>query len=145
MTMTPALPYAPDQFPCVAKSRERNAPSTDGAGVTVAGLVGEAPNLKGGAVDQGDTNTQTPQEGNVQQEVAEVLVLHNRPVQGDDEDPVAEARDVVENLAKVGQVEHSSLWPAPGGVDSPVWETYNVAALNQCKKASGPREGTGRM
>ena len=49
------------------------------------------------------------------QQVAEILVLDDGTIEGDDEDAVAEARHIAEDLAKVGQTQHSCLWALPGG------------------------------
>ena len=42
----------------------------------------------------------------VEQQVAEVVVLDDAAVEGDDEQPVAEPRHVTQDLAQVGQAEH---------------------------------------
>ena len=64
--------------------------------------VGEAADLVGGAVDQGDADMQAAQQGDVEQQVAEVFVVDDGAVERDDEHAVAEARHVAEDFAQVG-------------------------------------------
>lgn len=59
-------------------------------------------------VDERDADAQAPQQRDVQEQVREVVVLDHRAVDGDDERPVAKARDVPQNLAEIGQAEHGS-------------------------------------
>ena len=77
----------------------------DARAVEVAGggarCLGEPADLVGRAVDEADADAQGAQQGDVEQEVAEVLALDDRAVERDDEEPVAEERDVAENFAKV--------------------------------------------
>ena len=71
--------------------------------------VGQPADLMAGPVNQGDADAQAAQQGDVEQQVAEVLVLDDGAVQRDDEDPVAEARHVAEDFAQVGQSQHESV------------------------------------
>ena len=57
----------------------------------------------GGPVDQRDADAQAAQQGDVEEEVGEVVVLDDRAVDGDDEDPVAEPGHVAQDLAEVGE------------------------------------------
>ncbi len=66
------------------------------------GLLRERLNLGGRPVDQNDAHVQGPEDGHVHQEVGEVLVLDDRPVDGDDEDLLPELGDVPEDAAEVG-------------------------------------------
>ena len=75
-------------------------------GRRLAGLLGQAADLMAGAVDQRDADAQAAQQGDVEQQIAEVLVLDDGAVQGDDEHPVAELRHVTQDLAQVGQSQH---------------------------------------
>jgi hypothetical protein len=83
-----------------------------------SGLLGQAAHLVAGPVDQGHTDAQAAQQSDVQEQVAEVVVLDHSPVHGDDEHPVAEARHVAEDLAQIGQAEHG---PCPVR-----WTQYSV-------------------
>ena len=74
-----------------------------GIGRLLAGLGGEQADLMAGPMHQGDLDPQAAQQGNVQQEVGEIVVVHHGAVQGDDEDPVAEARHVTQDFAQIGQ------------------------------------------
>src|SRR2546423_833185 len=56
----------------------------------------------GGAVDEDDADAQAAEQDDVLQQGAEVVVLDDGAVQGDDEDAVAEARHVAEDLAQAG-------------------------------------------
>src|SRR5262249_49626048 len=76
---------------------ERRAVGHSGAvdvGRRLPGLLGEATNLMAGAVDQGDFNAQAAQQENIEQQVAEVVVLDNGAVQGDYEDLVPVLRHI---------------------------------------------------
>ena len=77
----------------------------------MSGLVGQAADLVAGPVDQGDADAQAAQQGDVEQQIAEVVVLDDGAVEGDDEDAVAEARHVAEDFAQVGQTQHESVSP----------------------------------
>ena len=52
-------------------------------------------------MDQGDRDAQAAQQRDVQQEVAEVVVLDDRPVDGNDKDLVAKARHIAQDFAQV--------------------------------------------
>ena len=65
--------------------------------------LGVAPDLVRGAVDQRDADAQAAQQGDVEQQVGEVVVLDDGAVDGDDEHAVAEPRDVPQDFAEVGQ------------------------------------------
>ena len=82
-------------------------------GGRLAGLLGKAADLVAGAVDQGDADAQAAQQGDVEQQIAEVLVLDDGAVQRDDEHLVAEARHIAQDLAQIGQTQHSPLPPWP--------------------------------
>ena len=75
-------------------------------GGRLSGLFGQAADLVAGAVDQGDADAQAAQQGDVEQQIAEVLVLDDGAVQGDDEDLIAEARHIAQDLAQIGQTQH---------------------------------------
>ena len=47
-----------------------------------AGLLGEPADLVAGPVDQGDADAQAAQQGDVEQQVAEIVVLDDRPRPG---------------------------------------------------------------
>ena len=65
--------------------------------------LGVPPDLVRRPVDERDADAQAPQQGDVEQQVGEVVVLDDRAVDGDDEHPVAEPRDVAQDFAEVGQ------------------------------------------
>jgi hypothetical protein len=82
-----------------------------GVGRRHAGGVGQLADLLAGPVDQGDADPQAAQQRDVEQQVAEVVVLDDAAVQRDDEQSVAEPRDVAEDFTQVGQAEHRrQLW-----------------------------------
>jgi hypothetical protein len=68
-----------------------------------AALSPERRDLRGGAVYEHGADAQRPEHGRVHQDVAEVLVRDRRAVDGDDEGPVAELRDVLEDAPQVGR------------------------------------------
>ena len=68
-----------------------------------ARLQGEPPNLLSRPVHQGDANAQAAQEGNVQQEVAEIVIFDHRSIHGNHEHLVAKPRHVAQDLAQDGQ------------------------------------------
>ena len=53
-------------------------------------------------MDEDDADAQAAQQGDVHEQVAEVIVLDDGPVEGDDEDAVAEPGDVAEDLTQAG-------------------------------------------
>ena len=63
-------------------------------GGRLAGLFGQAANLVGGPMDEDDLNAQAAQQGQIQQEVAKIVVFHDRAIQSDDEDAVAKTGNV---------------------------------------------------
>ena len=66
------------------------------------GLLRQPANLVSGPMHQRHRDAQAPQQGDIEQKIPEVVVLDNRPVDGDDKDLVAEARHVTQNLPQVG-------------------------------------------
>ena len=65
------------------------------------GLLRQPANLVPGPVYQRDRDAQTAQQRNVEENVAEVLVLDHGPVNGNDKDLVAETRHITQNLTQV--------------------------------------------
>src|SRR5262249_55327666 len=74
----------------------------------LAGLVGELANLHAGAMDERHADAQTSQEGDVEEQIAEVLALHDAAVERNDEDAIAILRHVVQHLTQVGKAEHAA-------------------------------------
>src|SRR5262245_39946824 len=60
-----------------------------------------------GAMDQDDTDAEAMQQGNVQQQVRKIVVVHNRAVDRDDKQLIPKVGYVTKNLAKVRQPEHA--------------------------------------
>ncbi len=82
-------------------------------------LLGKAADLVTGPVDQRHADAQTTQEGHIGQQVAEVLVLYDSPVNGDDESTIAELRHIAEDFAEVGEVFHGAAISAACGLAIP--------------------------
>ncbi len=80
-----------------------------------AGFAGQRANLGGGAMHEHDVDVQGAQDGNIHEEVGEVLVGDDRAVHVDDERLVAELRDVAENAPQVGEFHVSSGERAQAG------------------------------
>jgi hypothetical protein len=55
-------------------------------------------------VDQHDVDVQAAQHGDVKQQVAEILIGHHRAIDCNEEDPLPELRDVVEDAEKIGRI-----------------------------------------
>ena len=62
----------------------------------------ERSNLSGGAVHEDDADVERAQHGDVQEEVCEILIRHDRPIDAEDEGLLAEARDVLQDAPQVG-------------------------------------------
>jgi len=60
-------------------------------------------------VHQGYADSQTSQQGNVQEKIAEIVVFDYRSIQGDDKDLVPELRHISQDFAEVGQSKHRSF------------------------------------
>ena len=65
-------------------------------------LRGEPRDLGASAVDERDADVQRPEHGHIEQDVGEVLVGDDGPVDGEDEGALAVVRDVVQDAAEVG-------------------------------------------
>src|SRR5208283_5617698 len=61
------------------------------------------------AVDQDDLDPEAAKDRDVDEQVAEVLVGHDRPVDGDDEDLPLEPRDVLEDPAQIRGLDRRRL------------------------------------
>jgi hypothetical protein len=60
---------------------------------------------------QGYPNPQAPQQSDIEQQVAKIVILDHRAVQSDDKNFVAELRNVAKNFSQIGQAEHFVLGP----------------------------------
>ena len=74
----------------------------DGAG------GGEFAELLGDAVHEHDFDREAAQDGDIDEEVAEVFIGHDGTVEGDHKDLVPEARDVFEDATQVGGLERGA-------------------------------------
>ena len=61
-----------------------------------------------GPMHEHHADAQTAQQGDVQHEVAEVLVLDHDAVEGDDEDALAKAGHITQDFTKVGKTHGKS-------------------------------------
>src|SRR5205814_6983518 len=78
-------------------------------GGRLPGGLGELADLPAGPVDEDDADAQAAEDGDVAQQVAEVVVGDDGPVERDHEHLVAEVRHVVQDFAQVGQTKHCPL------------------------------------
>lgn len=74
-----------------------------GVGRGDAKLLAKLPDLRAGAVDQHHLDVQRPEDRDVGQDVAKILLGDDRAIDADDEDALPEARDVLEDSPEVGQ------------------------------------------
>ena len=65
-------------------------------------LLAQLADLEGGAVDEDDADAERAEDRDVPEEIGEVVIRDDRTVDGDDERLFPEARDVLEDAAKVG-------------------------------------------
>ena len=70
------------------------------------GLLRQPANLRPAPCTSTTPMRRLRKQRDVEEDVAEVVVLDDGPVQGDDEDLVPEARDVAEDFAEVGEAQH---------------------------------------
>ncbi len=68
----------------------------------LAALLAEATDLLARAVDEHDADAEAAKQGDVLQQRTEIVVLDDGAVQRDDENAVAEARHVAQDLAQTG-------------------------------------------
>jgi len=57
--------------------------------------------LEGGAVDEDDLNAEGAEDGEVEEDIGKIGGADDFSIDGDDEDFVAEARDILEDAAEV--------------------------------------------
>lgn len=62
------------------------------------------------AMNEDNANAKGAEDSEVEEDVREIFAAGDFAINGDDEDFFAEARDVLENFAKVGNVHSDSLW-----------------------------------
>jgi hypothetical protein len=77
----------------------------------LAGLLGEAAHLVARPMHQGHLDAEAAQQGDVEQQVAEIVVLDDAAVESDDKGFVAVLRHVPQDFAQVGQSQHRSWSP----------------------------------
>ena len=107
-----SLAERPSRISCVSRLAAVSA-SWSVAGVGDAGAVeigrhnflflGQRLDLRRRAVDEHDADVQRPQHRHVQQQRGEVFVGDDRAVHGQDERPVAELRNVLQDAPQVGR------------------------------------------
>ncbi len=74
-----------------------------------ARLVGQLPHLVADAVDDHDPDAQAAEDGEVEQDIGEIVAGDDRAVDRDDENLIPELGDVGEDAAQVGDI-HESGW-----------------------------------
>ena len=84
-------------------------------------IVGEAFDLVARAVDEGDADAQAAQQGDVEEQIAEVVRLDDGAVNRDHEDAVAILWNVTQDAAQIGQSQHDQFPPNPVGGTSPIY------------------------
>jgi hypothetical protein len=75
-----------------------------------AGFVGELADHGGGAVDEDDADVEGAENGDIEEDVGEILIGDDGGVDAEDEATFAEAGDVTENAAEVGRFHEWRRW-----------------------------------
>ena len=76
---------------------------------SLTGLLCQATDLVSRSVDERHLDAQAAQKGDIQEDILDVFVFHDRAIDGDHEDFLAKARHIAQNLAQIRQTQHPIL------------------------------------